>query len=115
MTKAIETRDTFKQKRSFFHPYSGMLIIGLDWLFFGVSSLSLGLSTPVTCVLAFFATFFGVASIQKNLAGDSVPAAFGKGFIGGIFAGIPTAISGTALGALILAMSGLGTKKSTSR
>ncbi len=111
--KTIESRES-KQKY-FFHPYSGMLIIGLDWLFFGVSTLSLGLSTPVSCVLAFFATFFGVTSIQKTRAGDSAPVAMAKGFVGGLFAGIPTAISGTALGALILALSGIGSKQNASR
>ena len=94
-----------------FHPFSGMLIIALDWLFFGIESATLGLSIPVTSFLAFVTTFLGVSLIQINLARDNWVTGIAKGLLGGILAGIPTAISGTALGALILAWSGISRKK----
>jgi len=71
----------------------------------------LGLSIPVMSLLAFATTLLGVFTIQIKLAKDNWAIALAKGVLGGFVAGIPTPIAGTFLGALILALSGLSTKK----
>ena len=105
---------TSSSKRRFFlfHPYSGPLIIAMDWVFFGMEAGTLGLSIPVMSLLAFTTTLLGVCTIQIKLAKDNLAIALAKGVLGGFVAGIPTPIAGTFVGALILALSGLSRKDS---
>ena len=100
-----------KRKFFLFHPYSGALIIAMDWLFFGVESATLGLSIPVMSLLAFVITLLGVFTIQSKISKDNLPIALAKGILGGLVAGIPTPIAGTFIGALILALAGLSRKR----
>ena len=71
----------------------------------------MGLSIPVMSLLAFATTLLGVFTIQIKLSKDNWAIALAKGVLVGIVAGIPTPIAGTFIGALILALSGLSTKK----
>jgi|TARA_B110000196_G_C20698730_1_gene454232 hypothetical protein len=100
-----------KRKFFLFHPYSGALIIAMDWVFFGMEAGTLGLSIPVMSLLAFATTLLGVFTIQIKLSKDNWAIALAKGVLVGFVAGIPTPIAGTFIGALILALSGLSTKK----
>jgi hypothetical protein len=100
-----------KRKFYLFHALSGALIIAMDWVFFGVEAGTLGLSIPIMSLLAFATTLLGVTAIQRKIAKDSLPIAIAKGVVGGIAAGIPAPIAGTAFGALILSLSGLSRKR----
>ena len=98
---------TYSKKSFFlFHPYSGALIIAMDWVFFGVEAGTLGLTIPVMSLLAFATTLLGVTTIQLKIKKENLAIALAKGILGGIVAGIPTPIAGTFIGALILALSG---------
>jgi hypothetical protein len=96
------------QKRRFWlNPASGLLILGVDWLFFVPEAATLGIAIPAACVLAFAITFCGVYWIQRKKAGDALSPALMKALLAGIVAGVPTSIGGTMLGTLVLVMSGL--------
>ena len=86
------------------HPYSAGLLIFMDNFFWGVNAMTLGLSTPITCALAFFITGIVVFLIQKYLVKESIGESFAKAFFIGVLAGIPTSIAGTVLGTAILVM-----------
>jgi len=97
----------FENLRSFYHPASGVAILMLDWLAFGTDFLSAFLAIPVICVLSFLVSFPIVYVIQRKWTKDSTQAALGKAFIGAFLVGLPFPITGTMLGAAILALAGL--------
>ncbi len=92
---------------TFYHPASGVVILGVDLLVFGPEMLSGFLDTPIMCVLAFVATLPLVFLIQLNWSRDSIASAFGKAFLGAFLAGLPFSITGTMFGAAVLMLSGL--------
>jgi hypothetical protein len=97
----------FAGLRTFYHPASGVVILGLDWLAFGTDLLTGLLAVPAICVLAFLVTFPLLLAIQLKWTKDTFPAALGKAFLGAFLVGLPFPITGTLLGAAILALSGL--------
>ncbi len=97
----------FAGLRTFYHPASGVVILGIDVLVFGPEMLSGFLDLPIMCVLAFLATFPLVYLIQWKWAKDTMAASFGKAFLGAFLAGLPFSIAGTVLGAAVIALSGL--------
>jgi hypothetical protein len=97
----------FEGLRTFYHPASGVVILGLDWLAFGTDFLTGFLALPVICVLSFLVSFVAIAAIQLKWTRDAKPVAWGKAFLGAFLVGLPFPITGTLLGAAILALSGL--------
>ena len=97
----------FAGLRTFYHPASGVVILALDWLIFGTDFLTGFLALPWMCVLGFLASFPLVLAVQLKWTKDAFPAAFGKAFLGAFMVGLPFPITGTILGAAILALSGL--------
>ncbi|MBI3551220.1 MAG: hypothetical protein HY077_01775 [Elusimicrobia bacterium] len=95
------------RRASYFHPLSGMVILGLDWLAFGLDFFSGFVALAVVSALTFAATFALVSSIQSKLHGDPPKTAAWKAFLGALAAGVPFPITGTIVGAAILALSGL--------
>ena len=93
--------------KTFYHPASGVVILGVDILAFGPEFLSGFLDTPIMCVLSFLATFPLVFLIQWKWSKNTFGAALGKAFVGAFLAGLPFSIAGTMLGAAVLALSGL--------
>ena len=93
--------------RTFYHPASGVVILGIDLLVFGPEMLSGFLDTPIMCVLAFLITLPLVFLIQLKWSRDTGAGAFGKAFLGAFLAGLPFSIAGTMLGAAVLALAGL--------
>ena len=89
------------------HPASGLLILGVDWLFFAPEAATMGVSVIVTSPLAFIIVTAGVYLIQRRRNHDSRGAALLKALLGGIVAAIPTSIGGTILGTTVLVLSGL--------
>lgn len=89
------------------HPLSGLAILLLDNLFFGVKIATLGIAFPVTMTLAFWTTLLSVWFIQRKLVGEGRRMCFVKALAAGVVAGIPTSIAGTFIATVILISSGL--------
>jgi hypothetical protein len=96
-----------QKRKSFFHPLSGAVILGVDWLAFSADFFSGFLALPLVSILAFVVTFYAVLAIQRRLHGDTPRAAAGKALLGAIAAGVPFPVTGTIVGAAILGLSGL--------
>lgn len=96
-----DARNT-KKPNSELHTFSGVLLITVDNAFFGANALSIGLSTPLTCLVAFLSTGIGVFLVQKYLSEDDTGPALAKGVALGILAGVPTSIAGTVGGIYFL-------------
>ena len=79
----------------------------MDWFFFAPEAMTAEVAAIVTCPLAFLLTTGGVFWIQRRKGGDASGAALAKALLGGLLAGIPTPISGTIFGTLVLVLSGL--------
>lgn len=95
--------------KTFFHPWSGVVILGVDWLAFGIEAPTGLVLQPLMSVLAFGLVFMAVAEIQFRLAKDTPAAARWKALLGGLAAGVPFPVTGTIIGAAILMLSGLPT------
>ena len=96
----------WKGEKHFFHPYSGAVILGVDWLAFG-ADLPTGFAlVAFVSIAAFVVTFVAVSIIQRR-DGDVPAKAYGKAFLGALAAGVPFPVTGTIVGAWILALSGL--------
>jgi hypothetical protein len=89
------------------HPASGLLILGLDWLLFSGSMVTLGLSTLASAGLGFGVASLGTGLIQRRYGGDGLGGTLLKGLLAGTAVGLPLPIAGTAVGGGILALSGL--------
>jgi hypothetical protein len=100
-------RVPFEGLKSFYHPASGVIILGLDWLLFGSDLMTDFLALPAMCVLGFLATFPLVLIIQRAWSRNNWPSAIGKAFLGAFMVGLPFPVTGTLLGAGILLLSGL--------
>lgn len=98
------------KSRSFFHPLSGAIILGIDWLAFGLDLASGFLALAVVSVLSFVVTYVAVDRVQRRLHGDPPRKAALKAFLGALAAGVPFPVTGTIVGAVILALSGLPSK-----
>ncbi len=97
----------FEGLNTFYHPASGVVILALDWLLFGSDLMTDFLALPAMCVLGFLATFPLVLIIQRAWSRNTWPGAIGKAFLGAFMVGLPFPVTGTLLGAAILALSGL--------
>lgn len=93
--------------RSFLHPASGAIILALDWLLFSGNVLSLGLGTSVIAFIGFVLSLIGVGFVQHRYGHEPMLASGLKGVLGGIAVGLPFPIAGTAVGGLVLSLSGL--------
>jgi hypothetical protein len=93
--------------RRFMLPATGLLIMGLDWLFFSEEAATLGLAIPFTTLFGFVAGSLGTFYLQRKYGLDSKPAAVLKSLIAGVLVGIPFPLAGTIAGAWILTTSGL--------
>lgn len=98
---------TDAQQRTFFHPASGALILALDWLLFSGNVFSLGLGTPALASAGFALGLASVTVVQRRYGHDALGKSALKGLLAGVAVGVPLPIAGTAVGALILSLSGL--------
>lgn len=103
----VATPPPFDGLRTFYHPASGVVILGLDWLVFGTDLFTGFLAMPIMCVLAFLSSFVALMSIQTKWSRDSIPTAMGKAFLGAFLVALPFPITGTLMGAAILGLAGL--------
>jgi len=82
------------------------VILGVDWLAFGIDLPTEFLFTPFVSLVAFGVTLWAVARIQMR-EGDGWKSAYFKAFLGAVAAGVPFPVTGTIVGAAILLLSGL--------
>lgn len=94
-------------RKAFFQRASGAAILSVDWLCFGLEWQLGPLSMAVMSVAAFAVTYAVVWKVQTRLGGDDARRAHGKAFLGALAAGVPFPVTGTIVGGLILALSGL--------
>jgi drug/metabolite transporter (DMT)-like permease len=94
-------------RRPLLHPQAGLLILTVDWLFFGPEFVTAEAAAIVTSPLAFLITSLGVYWVQRRKNHDARGAALLKAFVGGVVAAIPTSIAGTIVGTAVLMASGL--------
>lgn len=107
-----DTKQVVSSSRpTFLHPYSGLAILGLDWLLFSSGFITLGASTVVMPVVGFVAGTVVVTVCQRFARRDSWLVSLAKGIPAGIVVGIPFPIAGTVVGGTILAISGLSSLK----
>ena len=105
--RPLPPADGPRKPRVKLHPFSGVLVILIDWIFFGAEAATVGLALPVSCLAAFTITTTGVYLAQKHLDGDGRGESAAKAFFAGLLAGAPFPIAGTIFGALVLSLSGL--------
>ena len=78
--------------------YSVVLLVTVDFALWAVNAplapVTLGLSTPLSCLCAFLFTGIGVFLVQKYMTEDDTGAALAKGFVLGTLAGVPTPLAG---------------------
>ncbi len=89
------------------HPYSGGLMLLIDFICWGANALTVGLATPWVMAAAFVLTSFGVFLSQIFLDRDGLGASIAKAFFAGVVTAVPTPILGTIVGAAIIKYSGL--------
>ncbi|MDE2140883.1 MAG: hypothetical protein KGJ84_00555 [Elusimicrobia bacterium] len=94
-------------KKTFFHPLSGVAILAIDWLFFGLEWELGPVSLVLSCLAAFGLCYAVVRRIQERWHGDDPRSARHKALFGAAAAGAPFAVGGTVVGGLILILSGL--------
>lgn len=94
-------------RKAFFHRASGAAILSIDWLCFGLEWQLGPVSMAAMSAAAFLAAYAAVWRIQTSLGGDDARRAHGKALLGALAAGVPFPVAGTAVGGLILALSGL--------
>lgn len=93
--------------KPFFQRASGAAILTVDWLCFGLEWQLGPLSMAAMSVAAFVATYAVVWKVQTRLGGDDARRAHAKALLGALAAGAPFPVTGTVVGGLILALSGL--------
>jgi hypothetical protein len=93
--------------KAFYHPLSGIVILGFDWICFGADLFSGFAALAVMSFVASAGTFWAVYRIQTSMRGDHPRAAALKALLGAIAAGVPFPVTGTIVGGIILALAGL--------
>ena len=84
----------------------------IDWLLFSGNIVSGGMATLPAMMLGFALGSVSTALIQRYVAGDSTFKSLAKALVAGLIVGAPTPVAGTALGGVILAVSGLTKSRS---
>jgi len=93
--------------RGFYHPLSGLAILAIDWAFFGLEWEFGPVTMALSSAAAFASCYVVVRRVQERWGGDEPGQARVKALLGAAAAGVPFAVGGTALGGLILALSGI--------
>jgi hypothetical protein len=95
------------KNKTYFHPLSGMVILGVDWLAWGLDFFSGFTAVLAVAAGSFGVTYAAVTAIQQKLHGDDPKTARKKAMMGAAAAGVPFPVTGTIVGAAIIALSGL--------
>ena len=93
------------QPRPLIHPLSAALLIAVDGLW-SMADWAV-LAWMVTIPLSFLAAGIPTYLIQKHVNGDMSGRSLAVGAFLGVLAAVPTPITGTVVGGIVLAMAGL--------
>jgi hypothetical protein len=93
--------------RRFFLPLTGAWILGLDWLLFSQSVLSVGLALPSVMLLGFMLGGVGTLFFQRRIGRDRWSSATLKALLAGLVVGAPWPVLGTIVGGWVLVASGI--------
>jgi hypothetical protein len=96
-----------RQQASLLHPLSGLAMLGLDWLLFGGELLSGFVLEPLLAPLGALAGFSATFMIERRYAGRAIGRSLLAALFGAVVVGVPWPISGTLVGIIVLALSGL--------
>lgn len=93
--------------RPWLHPWTGVTILALDWLLFGSNLLSGLALTPVVIVAGAGLAFVATCWIERRRAGRPLRHALAAAIVAAVVVGAPLPLAGTAVGAWVIALSGL--------
>jgi hypothetical protein len=96
-----------REHSSALHPLSGVAMLGLDWLLFGGELLSGFVLEPLLAPLGALAGFAATFMIERRYAGRPLGRSVLAALFGALVVGLPWPISGTFVGMIVLALSGL--------
>ena len=114
-SKSVTSAEDPRSFRRLYHTASGASILAIDWLLFSGNVLSVGMTTFPTMVLGLVLGGLSTALIQRFVAKDSTLKSLSKALVAGLVVGAPTTVAGTAIGGVILAVSGLSKSQLKSR
>jgi len=101
------TRPAGADTRTWLHPWTGVTILGLDWLLFGSNLLSGMALTPLVVVLGALGGFAAAFWIERRRAGRTMGRSLLAGLLAAAVVGAPLPLAGTLVGAWVIALSGL--------
>jgi hypothetical protein len=93
------------EPRPLIHPLSAALLIAVDglWTLADWAVLAWAVTIPLSFLAAGIPTYL----IQKHVSGDSGGRSLAVGTFLGVLAAVPTPVTGTVVGGIVLAMAGL--------
>ncbi len=94
-------------RRPWLDPWTGLAILGLDWLLFGSNLLSGMALTPVVIAVGALAGFALTFVIERRRAGRGFARSLLAAAVAAVVVGAPLPLGGTIVGGAILILSGL--------
>lgn len=101
----IEPIPASAQARSFIHPLAALLLMIVD-AFWTIPDMA-AIAWIITIPACFFVVALPAYLIHKHMNKDSAGKSLGVATLLGILAAIPTPITGTVVGAVVLSVAGL--------
>jgi hypothetical protein len=100
----VRAEATQKQEAPIIHPLSAVLMVAIDnlWLLADWAALLWMVTIPLSFVAVMIPTYL----IQKHVRGDSTGRALAVSSLLGVLAAIPTPITGTTAGFIVLGYAG---------
>lgn len=105
--QVVERTGVLQKLNGLLHLWTGVTVLGLDWLLFSETVFSFGTALPFVIPAGFLLTAAATYHIQKRLNGDSKGVSLIKALLCGAAVAVPFPIFGTLLGAAIASISGL--------
>ncbi|MDH3628933.1 MAG: hypothetical protein OEV00_00765 [Acidobacteriota bacterium] len=105
--KVVERTGILQKMNGLLHLWTGITVLGLDWLLFSETLITFGTALPIIIPVGFVVTAAATFAIQKRLNGDSTLASLVKAALCGAAVAVPFPIFGSLLGAAIASISGL--------
>lgn len=96
------------EKPPFIHPVSALVLMAIDWLWTLPDFVAA--AWVLTIPLCFLIVSVSTSLIQKFVNKDNIGKSIAVGFLLGVLAAIPSPITGTFVGVLVLTLSGLKKK-----
>lgn len=105
--QVVERTGVLQKLNGLLHLWTGVTVLGLDWLLFSGTLVTFGSALPFVLPLGFLLTAGATYHIQKRLNGDSKGVSLIKALLCGAVVAVPLPIYGSLLGAAIASISGL--------